>query len=131
MSRPPETLDERATAEREICRAIVRFEKEFMGRGPLHARTFLIEDLVLIRLSNVLTPAEIKLANQGPDKNGRALIKQMRQELIAQGRPLLDKAIEDILHTKVVSLHTDISSKTGERIIVFTLAEPPKFGARM
>ena len=116
-------------AERELSRAIVQFEKEFMGRGPLNARTFIIEDMVLVRLVNVLTPAELKLAESGPAERGRSLIKQVRQELIAQGRPLLDAVVKDILSIDVVSLHTDISAKTGERIIVFTLAETPRFDA--
>ena len=107
--------------EREISQAIIRFEKEFMGRGPLEARTYIIDDMVLVRLKNVLTPAELKLAESEEGKRGRYLIKQVRQELIEQGRPLLDAVIQDILGIKVVSLHTDISAKTGERIIVFSL----------
>jgi uncharacterized protein YbcI len=111
--------------EREISQAIVRFEKEFMGRGPLEAKSYLIEDMVLVRLKNVLTPAELKLAESEASKRGRYLIKQVRQELIEQGRPLLDAAIQDVLGVKVASLHTDISARTGERIIVFTLEERP------
>ncbi len=114
-------------AEKEISQAIIRFEKDFMGRGPLDARTFIVEDMVLIRLKNVLTPAELKLAQSQIRERGRYLIKQVRQELIEQGRPLLDIVVKDILGIEVVSLHTDISAKTGERIIVFTLASPPQF----
>ena len=113
--------------EREISQAIIRFEKEFMGRGPLESRSYLIEDMVLVRLKNVLTPAECKLAGSDESKRGRYLIKQMRQELIEQGRPLLDAAIKGILGVNVVSLHTDISAKTGERVIVFTLEERLEF----
>jgi uncharacterized protein YbcI len=113
--------------EREISLAIIRFEKEFMGRGPLETKSYIVEDMVLVRLKNVLTPAEIKLAESEDDRRGRYLIKQMRQELIERGRPLLDAVISDVLKVKVVSLHTDISSKTGERIIVFTLEERPEF----
>ena len=111
--------------EREISQAIIRFEKEFMGRGPLEARSYIIEDMVLVRLKNVLTPAEMKLAKSEEQQRGRYLIKQMRQELIEQGRPLLDAVIADILDVNVVSLHTDISAKTGERIIVLTLERRP------
>ena len=113
--------------EREISQAIIRFEKEFMGRGPLETRSYIIEDLVLVRLKNVLTPAELKLAKSEERERGRYLIKQMRQELIEQGRPLLDVVIKDIIDINVVSLHTDISAKTGERIIVFTLERRPEF----
>ncbi len=113
-------------AEKEISQAIVRFEKEFMGRGPLDAKTYIIDDMVLVRLKNVLTPAELKLAESQVRERGRYLIKQIRQELIEQGRPLLDIVIKDILGIGVVSLHTDISAKTGERVIVFTLEAKPE-----
>lgn len=113
--------------EREISQAIVRFEKEYMGRGPLEARVFIIEDMVLVRLKNVLTPAELKLAETESRERGRYLIKEVRQELIEKARPLLDRVILDICGIEVVSLHTDISSRTGERIIVFTLSEEPRF----
>lgn len=112
--------------EREISQAIIHFEKEFMGRGPLDARSFIIEDMILVRLKNVLTQAELKLA-QADSKRGRQLIKQMRQELMDQGRPLLNAIIKDILGLQVISLHTDISSKTGERVLVFTLERKPDF----
>lgn len=113
--------------EREISQAIIRFEKEFMGRGPLEAKSYIIEDMVLIRLTNVLTPAEMKLSSSERQERGRYLIKQARQELIEEGRPLLDAVVKDIIDVNVVSLHTDISTKTGERIIVFTLERCPEF----
>jgi uncharacterized protein YbcI len=117
----------RRDVEREISQAIIRFEKEFMGRGPLDAKSYIIEDMVLVRLKNVLTPAEMKLAESEEPRRGRYLIKQVRQELIEQGRPLLDAVILDVLGTNVISLHTDISARTGERIVVFTLENPPEF----
>jgi uncharacterized protein YbcI len=113
--------------EREISQAIIRFEKEFMGRGPLETRAYIIEDMVLIRLKNVLTPAEMKLSQSEDRDRAKYLIKQLRQQLIEQGRPLLDAVIKDILGVSVVSLHTDISARTGERVIVFTLEQEPQF----
>lgn len=113
--------------EAEISEAIVKFEKEYMGRGPLETRTHLVEDLVLVRLKRVLTPAEQKLAQTEGARPGRSLIKQVRTELLENGRPLLEVALRDVLGREVVSLHTDISTKTGERIIVFTLDAPPDF----
>ena len=115
--------------ESEISQAVIRFEKEYMGRGPLETRTYLVDDLVLVRLKNVLIPAEFKLAEAQENERGRELIKQVRRELIERGRPLLDAAVEDILKVPVRSLHTDISTKTGERIIVFTLEGRPEFRA--
>ncbi len=112
--------------ESEISQAIIKFEKDYMGRGPLETRTFLVEDMVLVRLRKVLTPAELKLAGDELASR-RALVKQVRHELLEHGRPLLEAAITGILDAKVVSLHTDISTKTGERIIVFTLDKAPQF----
>ncbi|MCA9186768.1 MAG: DUF2294 domain-containing protein [Pirellulaceae bacterium] len=117
----------RREIERQISQAIVRFEKEYMGRGPLDTKAYVIDDMVLVRLKNVLTPAELKLAETPEQDRGRYLIKQVRQELIERGRPLLDAVVRDILGLEVISLHTDISAKTGERIIVFTLANTPQF----
>jgi uncharacterized protein YbcI len=107
--------------EMEISRAMIRFEKEFMGRGPVETRTYILDDLVLVRLKGVLTPAEMQLAREQENQRGRYLIKQVRQELLDRGRPLLQEAIEKIVSRSVKSVHTDISTKTGERIIVFTL----------
>lgn len=118
-------MKSRGELESEISQAIIRFEKEFMGRGPLEAKTYLIDDLVLVRLKNVLTPAELKLAEAEERHQGRELIKQTRHKLLEHGRPLLEAVIRDILGVGVRSLHTDISTKTGERIIVFTLEGRP------
>lgn len=113
--------------EAEISQAMIRFEKDYMGRGPVETRTFLIDDLVLVRLKKVLTQAELKLAAGNDTPQRRGLVKQLRQELLEHGRPLLETAIRDILGVGVISLHTDISTKTGERIIVFTLESVPAF----
>ena len=107
--------------EAEISEAIIKFEKEYMGRGPDETRTYYLDDIVVVRLQRVLTPAEKQLAKADESAKGRALVKQVRAELIEKARPLLEAAISGITDRKVVSLHTDISTVTGERIIVFTL----------
>ncbi len=111
--------------EAEISEAVIQFEKEFMGRGPLETKTYIIDDMVLVRLKNVLTQAELKLADMHEHKDGRELVKRMRIALLEQGRPLLVAAVEKILGIKVRSLHTDISTVTGERVILFTLLASP------
>lgn len=111
--------------ESEICKAVIKFEKDFMGRGPLETKAYIIDDLVLVRLRNVLTQAELKLAGTSDGKDGRELIKRIRIALLEQGRPLLEEAVENIVGVKVKSLHTDISTVTGERVILFSLMKPP------
>lgn len=110
--------------EAAISKAIIEFEKEYMGRGPDETRTYFLDDLVVVRLQRVLTPAEKQLAKADDAAKGRHLVKQVRTELLERARPLLEKTISQITGRKLLSLHTDISTTTGERIIVFTLAEP-------
>jgi uncharacterized protein YbcI len=110
--------------EARISEALIKFEREYMGRGPEEARSYIVEDLVVVRLRGVLTPAERQLARSDANDQGRNLIKQVRMELIERGRPLLENIVTDITGQKVRSLHTDISTVTGERIIVFSLSGP-------
>ncbi len=111
--------------ETEISNAVIRFKRDYMGRGPQEVRTFLVEDMALVRLKGVLTPAEQRLAQVEDPHRGRDLIKQLRVELIEHGREILEEAIQAILGVRVLSLHTDISTRTGESIIVFTLSDDP------
>ncbi len=104
--------------EADISAAITQFEKDHLGRGPKEARTFVVHDMVLIRLRGVLTPAEEKLAE---DESGAELIKQMRMRLIESSRPLLIQIIEEKISAKVMTVHTDISTSTGERVFIFGL----------
>jgi len=113
--------------EAEISEAVIKFEKEYLGRGPLETKSYLLDDMVLVRLKGVLTQAEHQLAATDEGSRGRELIKQVRIALLEKGRPILEKAIETITKRKVKSLHTDISTSTGERIILFTLEAAPEF----
>ena len=105
----------------EITEAMIKFEKEFMGRGPLEAKTYIIDDMIIVRLQGVLTQAELQLAKSTDNNKGRELIKQIRVELLEKGRPLLEAVIQSIIGYEVKSLHSDLSTLTGERIIIFTL----------
>lgn len=110
----------RGEIEAALANAIILFEKEHLGRGPVETRVYIIEDMILVRLRGVLTPAETKLAQ---NSEGYELIKQVRRKLLEGSRPILEAIVLEKTGCQVVSLYTDISVKTGERIIVFTLAE--------
>jgi uncharacterized protein YbcI len=106
--------------EAQIAAAITQFEREQLGRGPQEVRAWIIQDMILVRLKRVLTPAEEKLAR---DPEGRRLVKEIRRQLIEGSRSLLDEMVLDLVGIEVISLHSDVSVRTGERIIVFTLAD--------
>lgn len=104
--------------EAEISEAMVKFEVEYMGRGPKDVRSFIVEDMILVRLKGVLTQAEQQLAKSS---EGVDLIKMLRTTLIKNARPVLFQVIGDICGIQVLSLYTDISAARSERIIVFAL----------
>ncbi len=104
--------------EARIGEAIIKFEKEYMGRGPRETKTFIIKDMIFVRLSGVLTPAEEQLSKSA---EGAELIKRTRVQLLESARVLLENIIFEISGCRIKSLHTDISTKTGERVIVFIL----------
>ena len=104
--------------EADISMAMTKFEKEHLGRGPKTVRTYIIEDMILIRLIGILTPAEQKLSTEF---DGAQIVKQTRRRLIESSRSIIENIIEDTTGAKVQTLHTDISSRTGERIFVLGL----------
>jgi uncharacterized protein YbcI len=113
--------------EAAICDGISRFEQEYMGRGPKDIHTYLIGDLLIVRLLGVLTAAEQQLVKTLPSEKGRDLLKQVRTQLIETARTVMETMVEKITGVKVVSLHHDISTVRGEEVLLFTLAESPCF----
>ena len=135
--------------EAAVCDGISRFQQEFIGRGPRDIHAYLVGSLVLVRLQGVLTAAERQLIGPRPEApggvgsiapadadgepippagvgdNGRALLKQVRTHMVANGRPRLESIVEQAVGVRLVSVHHDISTVTGEEVLVFSLAAPP------
>lgn len=107
--------------EAAICEGISRFEQEYMGRGPKDIHAHLIGDLLVVRLTGVLTAAEQQLVKSLPAEKGRDLLKQVRTQLIETARFVMESMVEEVTGVKVLSLHHDIST------VLFTLAETPLF----
>ena len=96
-----------------------------MGRGPKHIQTHLLGDLLVVRLQGVLTAAEQHLVKSLPAEKGRDLLKQVRTHLIETARPVMEAMVQEVTGVKVLTMHHDISTVTGEEVILFTLAESP------
>ena len=130
--------------EAAVCDGISRFQQEFIGRGPRDIHSHLIGTLLVVRLQGVLTPAERQLVAPRPEhrglngdgvatenghapNNGRIILKQMRSHMVSTGRLQLAEIVENAVGVPLVSVHHDISTVTGEELIVFSLAETPVF----
>jgi len=111
--------------EAAISEGVARFEQEYMGRGPKDVRTHLLGDLLVVRLQGVLTAAEQQLVKSVQPEKGRDLLKQVRTQLIEAARPILQALVEGATGTRAVSMHHDISTVTGEEVVLFALAELP------
>ena len=98
-----------------------------MGRGPKDIHAHLIGDLLVVRLQGVLTAAEQHLVKSLTGEKGRDLLKQVRIHLIETARPTMEALVQEATGIGVVSLHHDISTATGEEVLVFTLAQAPAF----
>ena len=104
--------------EAKISEEIIKIEKDFMGREPIETRTYIIKDAVFVRLNGVLTPAEKQLAKTA---DGADLIKETRIQLLQGAGGLLKNSITEITGLSIKSFHSDLSTRTGEKIIVFVL----------
>jgi uncharacterized protein YbcI len=130
--------------EAAVCDGISRFQQEFIGRGPKDIHSHLIGTLLVVRLQGVLTPAERQLiapqetpgngdgngnghahGNGQENGNGRSLLKQVRSHMVSTGRTRLESIVGEAVGVKLVSVHHDISTVTGEELLVFSLAETP------
>jgi uncharacterized protein YbcI len=111
--------------EAAVCDGISRFQQDFMGRGPIDICAHLLGDLLLVRLHGMLTEPEKHMVKALPAEKGRDLLKQVRTHLIEAERAHIETMIQEVTDVKMLSLHHDISTVTGEEIMVFTLAETP------
>jgi uncharacterized protein YbcI len=111
--------------EAAISEGISRFEQEYMGRGPKDIHTHLIGDLLVVRLQGVLTEAEQHLVRSLPGEKGRDLLKQVRTQLIETARPMIEAMVQAVTGVQVLSLHHDVSTVSGEEVVIFTLGDSP------
>lgn len=106
--------------EAEISKTITQWEKDFLGRGSLSVKTDILRDMVIINLQGILTPAEYRVCETN---EGLLNIKRTRSELVESGQDDLNDLIFEIIGVKVSSFHSDLSTVTGERVIVFKLED--------
>jgi uncharacterized protein YbcI len=117
----------RGEIEAAVSDGMTHFEMDHMGRGPKEIHAHLLGDLLVVRLGGVLTAAEQQLVRSQPAEKGRDLLKQVRTHLLETARPIMEAMIQDVTGFPVVSLHHDISTITGEELVVFTLAAAPEY----
>ena len=124
--RPSKTLTQ-PECEAAICDGILRFQEEYLGWQSDQIHAHLIKDMLLVRIRGVLTLAERQLSKSVTPEKGRELIKQTRKQLLELARPMLESLVHEAAGVKVLSMHHDISTVTGEEMVAFSLTEAPRF----
>jgi uncharacterized protein YbcI len=107
--------------ENQLSKALTQWEKEYLGRGSVLVKVDILRNMIIVVLKGVLTQAEQSLAK---NREGMLSIKKIRADLVESGREQLGEIVQQITGETVISFFTDISTKTGERIMIFQLAEP-------
>ena len=116
-----------AESEAAVCEGIIRFQEDYLGGAAEQIRVHFIKDLLVIRILGVLTVAERQLVKSLSSEKGRDLIKQTREQLLELARPMLESMVHEVVGVKVLSMHHDISTVTGEEVVLFSLTEAPRF----
>ncbi|WP_096199034.1 DUF2294 domain-containing protein [Bacillus sp. FJAT-45350] len=106
--------------EAEISKALTQWEKEYFGRGSVQVKSDILRNMIIVQLQGILTPAEKELTKS---ETGLLSIKKIRSDLIETGNKQLKDLIYSLTNEQVESFHTDISTRNGERIIVFILQD--------
>ncbi|HET6324429.1 MAG TPA: Na-translocating system protein MpsC family protein [Planctomycetaceae bacterium] len=113
--------------EAAICDGIIRFQEEYLGWKAERLQAHLINDLLVVRLHGALTLAERQLSKSVAPGRGRDLIKAVRKQLLEVARPMLESLVHEVAGVKAASMHHDISTVTGEEVVIFSLADVPRF----
>lgn len=104
--------------EAEISKSLTQWEKDFLGRGSVSVKTDILRDMIIVTLRGILSPAEYSLCKT---KEGLLSVKKIRSDLIESGVEDLKEIVLKITGEEVKSFFTDISTPTGDRIMVFKL----------
>lgn len=103
--------------EAALGNAVLKFEREYFGRGPKEISTYIVKDLVLIRQRGILTPAEERVRNNPESVD---LIQRLRETLLKNNQEILRIAFQNLTQAEVITLYTDLSVEHSEKFMVFT-----------
>lgn len=106
--------------EAKISEAITNFKIKHIGKGPDEVKSYIIEDMVVIRLKRALTTFEQQLAKT---PEGIELVKRCRTCLLERAREVLNEPLQNLLNIEIVSFYADVNPIIGEMFIVLGLSE--------
>lgn len=106
-----------ASARNRIANAMVGMKKEFYGKGPTKAKTFINDEYVFVVMEGVLTRNEQTLLAAGQHD----LVRSYRLRFQEAMTDTTVSAVEDILGRKVLTYHSQILFDPDRAIEIFVL----------
>jgi uncharacterized protein YbcI len=105
-----------------LSNAMVVMKKEFYGKGPVSAKTYINDNYVLCVLEGGLTRNERTLLEVGDE----ALVREYRLRFQDAMRKTTTDAVEKITGRKVVGYHSQIVFEPDVGFEIFVLDRPPQ-----
>jgi uncharacterized protein YbcI len=105
---------------RDLSRAMVALFKDYVGRGPTHARAYVHEDLVVVVLHDTMIRAEKTLAEEGEED----LVRGVRRVFQGKFRDDANGIVERLTGRKVVAFLSDHDVDEDVAIEAFVLESP-------
>jgi len=102
-----------------ISREIVRLQAEYYGKGPTKAKTYIVEDLVVVVLEETFTRAEKTLAERGE----REAIEQVRRRFQRQMADKFTNVVEQATGRKVRVFMSETDVEHDVSVEMFLLAD--------
>ena len=102
-----------------ISREMVRLQAEYYGKGPTRAKTYIVDDLVVVVLEESFTRAEKTLAERGE----REAIQQNRRRFQQQMAESFTSVVEQATGRKVRVFLSDTDIEQDVSVETFLLAE--------
>jgi uncharacterized protein YbcI len=108
----------------DISNAMVGLKKQYYGRGPTKAKTFINENYVFCVLEGGLTRNEETLLEAGEER----LVRDYRLRFQEAMRETTMKAVEEITGRRVIGYHSQIVFDPEYAFEIFVLDGPPERG---
>ena len=103
----------------EISRQMVRLQAEYYGKGPTRAKTYIVEDLVVVVLEESFTRAEKTLAERGE----RDAIQHIRRRFQQQMSESFSSIVEQATGRKVRAFLSETNIEQDVSVETFLLAD--------
>ena len=102
-----------------ISTEIVRLQAEYYGKGPTRARTYIVEDLVVVVLEESFTRAEKTLVERGE----REAIQHIRRRFQQQMEETFTSVVEQATGRKVRTFLSETNVDDDVSVETFLLAD--------